>query len=1016
MSKNIKLNSKIWLPVLIILGISTGLMAQNKKKAETLPVHGIVMTQSGQPISGVVISADEGKSQFTTDVDGKFSFNATANSRFLFEHSDYHETLVSLDDLKNMDFNIILSSRETIREKNTMVELPFRTKEKYRIVGNVDIIDAEREYNRDSRTAISSAVEGKVSGSLGGMNLNGLGGAFTVVDGIPMGTGYIMLQEVEQIVVLKDAISRLLYGVETDIPIVLITTKKGKANKKDLQFFAEHGVKQALAYPKFLDAASYMETYNQAFRNDGGTTDYYSNDFIRNTRDGIDQVFYPDNDYYSSSYIKDITNFTHLFGTVSGGNEKTRYLLNLDWTNSPGWYQMRNTMNNDLRLRGRVDFEVTRWLKMNSSILASYTISNGPRLGNYWTKANTRLPNAFPELIPVSRISNLESLGNYSLVDGTYLLGGTSIYQNTMYGDILKNGTQSQVQRYVQSRTGFDLDLSGITRGLSSHGAVGFDFFNEYQQIINNTYSVYEVGTVDEEGNFPVTQIGVDKVTTEQTINSGALGINRSIKWYYTLNYDRTFGPHAISAVGVGYGSFYDENNLAQPPRKIAFGSQASYMFSDKYIVEGALLAQTSMKVKPSKRLGFSKSAAAAWIMSNEGFLKENSLISFLKLRAGYGQFISDVFTSGSYNGYFLNEDIYSQSYVFQYNNGLLSNRQISIDNLDNQIDWERRNELSVGLDVALLKDQLGFEVTWFDSYSFDNVTGMNVLSPSTIGGVTSYANYNANDFQGVNIGLKADKKIGDLSIDLAAYYTTSWVTVKKIAENKYVEPGNVHLSKVNNDARGMWGLTAERLYLASDFDTEGELLPEIPVPAWGKVKPGDIKYQDYNRDGLINDDDQTVIGRNSNNNLIALNIDLKYKQWELFLLPMLSWGGQGYNNSGYYWFQGNSAKYSVVALEAFDENNPNPQATYPRLSLGSSANNYRNSTFWMYRKSYCSLTSAQISYSFMFRNNSVIRQMRLYARGNDLFMLAKDKDVLQLNFGSAPQSRIVSLGVMVTF
>lgn len=1011
-----KINFKILIIFYLVLNVANSSIAQNNKKNDIFTINGVVLNETGLPVVGVTVTMDEGKSQFTTAADGAYSFKASSKSKFLFEHPNYQDRLLSVMDMKNIDYKVNMTIKDNSNGDNVFVNIPYQIKEKNRLVGNIDVIDAQKEYERDTRADIVSAIEGKISGSLGGMNLNGLGSAYTVIDGIPMGLGNINLREVEQIVVLKDAISRLLYGVETDVPVVLITTKKGKVNKKTMQLYAERGLNQALGYPKFLDAASYMETYNKAYRNDGGIADFYSMDAVNKTRDGVDPVLYPNNNYYGSDYIKNTSNYSDIFGTVSGGNEKVQYLLNLNWLNSQGWNKINNTINNKFSVRGRVDFEVTKWLKMNSQILASYNLIDGPNMGNYWTKANSLLPNAFVELIPTSRIANLESLPNYSLVNGQYLLGGTTIYQSTMNGDLLKSGKSSQMQRYVQSIIGFDLDLNRITKGLTAKGAVGFDFYNTYKQIINNSYSIYEFDSINAENKFYVSQIGIDRITTEQSVSADDMSFNRSVKWNYTLNYNRTFGLHSISAVALGYGSFFTQNDLNQSIRKLAFGGQVSYMFSDKYILEGALISQSSMKVKPSEKFGYSKSVGGAWILSNEDFLKANDLISHFKIRASYGQFVSDAFTSGKYLGYFLNEDLYSQSFAYLYNNGLINNRQINIESFNNQVSWEKRNELSLGMDVALLKNKLWFDATYLNSYSFDNLTSMDVLSTSTLGGVSSYANYNATQYQGINLGLKWNEKFGDFQLELGLFYTLSNATIRKIAENKYIEPTNIHLSRVNTDARALWGLSSDRLYLASDFDNTGKLLTEIPIPSWGQVKPGDIKYLDYNNDGIIDDNDVSIVGRNSNNSQISMNIDLKYKQWELFLLPIAQMGGLGYKNTAYYWFKGNSAKYSEVALGAFDENNPNPNADYPRLSLGSGTNNYRNSSFWMYDKSNLQLVSTQLSYNIMFKNNPYIHNLKLYAKGYNLFMIAKDKELLELNFGSAPQSRTLSFGATITF
>jgi TonB-linked SusC/RagA family outer membrane protein len=1009
-----RLHDKL-LVLMLLLNIFV-ISGQSKKEDNKAIVSGVVYASNGVPLSDVTITMDEGKARVVTETDGKFTFNATKSSVFIFEHVNFEDRIISTQQLKRMDYNVVLNEKELGVRKSTLINLPYHQKQRIAVVGDISVIDVQKEYLRDSRGNIASAINGKVSGSLGGMNINGLGNAFTVVDGIPMGVNYTNLRDVEQIVVLKDATSRLLYGVETDIPVVLITTKSGKPYTKELQFMLERGVQQAIAYPKFLNAASYMETYNRAYRNDGATDDFYSFDRIDKTRSSYDPILYPNNDYYSTDYVNSLSNYTNVYGTVSGGNNKTQYLLSFDWINNPGWNSINNNVNNVFNVNGRVDFEVNKWLKMNSQVLAAYNLSSGPNIGDFWMRANTYLPNAYPELIPIDRINNLDAFSNYYEPVAGLLLGGTSIYQNTMRGDLMRSGSYSEMRRYVQSRMGFDIDLSSITKGLKANASVGYDFFNVYKQVIQNEYSIYEIDSIDSNNNFSVNRIGVDKVTTQQSVSNTDMRFNRSVKWNYLLNYNRRFSNHDISAVALGYGSYYTESDLNQAPRKIAFGAQATYMYGEKYMVEAGLLSQSSMKVNPSEKYGNSKSLGLGWIISNEDFLVTNDLISYLKLRGSYGQFVSDAFIAGNYNGYFLNENIYSLRNNFLYHNGKISNRQIQLLSLYNHVGWEKRNELSLGVDFALIKNKLFVDATYTNSYAFDNVTAMNVLTPSIVGGISTYENYNATDYKTYNLGVNYQDKIGDFELGLALYYTRNDAIISKFAENIYTEPTRQHLKRTGTDARGLWGLQSERLYLADDFDSNGSLKDGLPIPAWGKVMPGDIKYIDYNGDGIVNEDDVSILGRNSNNVQISLNIDLKYKQWQLFLLPLAQMGGVGIKSSDYYWFKGNQAKYSEQALHSFDENNPDPNAAYPRLSLGSSQNNYRNSTFWLFDKSYFELMSAQLSYNMYISSIPFVTNIRLFAKGNNLFMIAKDREVLQLNYGSTPQSRVVALGAIVVF
>jgi hypothetical protein len=292
----------------------------------------------------------------------------------------------------------------------------------------------------------------------------------------------------------------------------------------------------------------------------------------------------------------------------------------------------------------------------------------------------------------------------------------------------------------------------------------------------------------------------------------------------------------------------------------------------------------------------------------------------------------------------------------------------------------------------------------------------MDAIKPLVVGNVTAYNNYNATDYHSFNFGVKYKESFADLKLELGLYYTLCNIVIKKYAENAYTDLLQKHLTRIGTDARGIWGLSADRLFMPSDFDNNGKLTEGIPVPAWGDVKPGDIKYKDYNNDGIINENDMSVIGINSNNSQISLNIDLKYKHWQLFLLPIAQLGGQGVKNSNFYWFKGNSAKFSEIALGAFDVNNPDPNADYPRLSLGSGSNNYRNSTYWLYSRSNLQLVTAQLSYNMSFRNSLILSDIKLYVKGSNLYMLAKDKDVLQLNYGVAPQNRVFSIGAMLTF
>lgn len=1003
-------NNKYFFIFLLAL-YSLGIFSQ-KNASDVIKLEGRVLSEKGRPVQGVKIIIDGVEEKSVTDKDGFYKAQATDLSEISFKKDGYIDVSFLYSDLYNRDFFVVL-------EEDVNISLPFRKVNLSKNVGNVVIIDAQKEYEKDSRKEVISVIEDKVPGMFSNLDVFGLGNACVVIDGIPSTLNELELKDIDKIYILKDASSRILYSSESDIPVIYATTLSGKSGKHEFRLNAEQGIDKAISYPKFLNAADYMETYNLAYKNDGRGDYFYDNTQIKNTREGVDPVLYPDNDYYGSEYMRIVRPYTDLFGSVSGGNEKVKYLLRFNWNRLTDFCKINSTIDNRLSLRGKVDFDVTSWMKMNTQILASYGISSGPNIDNtsYYASANTLLPNAYPELIPIDRINNLETLPEYSLIDDKYLLGGTSIYYNTMYGALLRSGEKQDLERYVQQKVGMDLDLGRILNGLTLHGGVSFDFYNFFTQKIENSYAIYEiVGSPDSENKVSVSPIGQDKVTTKQTVDEKLMDGNRSIKWFYNLNYDKEFKKHNISAVFVGMGRFFDKVNDSQQMNKLGVGLQATYSYDKRFIVDLGGLWQSSMKVKTSDRFGFSKSLGAAWIVSNENFLKSNKLIDYLKIRFNYGQIKSDNFALGLYNGYFLNENIYKINGKYIYNQGQSSSDKLLISGVDNDITWEMRKEFSIGVDMSILNNKLSYSLNYVKNIYDNQLVNMDLLAPATIGSFSRFANYNSTDYNIFDFTVRYSDTFGKIQLDLGLNYMYTSGKFNKVAEPEYLDKDMKHLNKVGTDPNSIWGLKSMGLYMPEDFNNDGTLISGLPTPVFGEVKSGDIKYEDYNKDGVVDDNDAVIIGRNNNNNFMSMNFSLTYKNWSFFMLPVLEWGGSGITNSKYYWFRGENAKYSEVVKNSFNELAPDPNAEYPRITLGNGNNNYRSSTYWLYSKTKFNLSSVQLSYTWNKLLKNKIDNLRLYLRCYNIMTLAKDKDIIELNYGMAPQTRSVVLGFDVKF
>lgn len=1013
---------KIYIYMLFsLLIVANSLFVENvsaQKKQERKVITGKVINTDGEPLAGVLVTADEGVSKAISTANGTFELYAYSDEEISLKKIGYEQQVIKKIEFDTAGNIATLDRNEIFTGTSNNVNLPFKTIERKRIAGLVSVISAEAELARDTRYNIGSAIGGKVAGMQGSWNIHGLGNATVVIDGVPRSVTNFNLQEVEQITVLKDPISRMLYGADSDAGVIFITTKKGELNKNKISANLEQGIQTAIAYPKYLNAATYMQKYNEAWRNDGNLSDYYSQELIGNTRGKVDPVLYPDNNYLGEDMVGAFTNFTNFYAEASGGNQRAQYFINLGWKHNEGWIKAAEKDNSDLfSVRGNVAYKVNDWLKMNTDVVAIFDISNRPNCGDFWSQSTTVRPNEITQLLPISRISNFDQLDAPTVIDGQYLLGGSGLYQSNVYADLLRKGTQTTLDRYLQFNTGLDFDLSRVTPGLTAKAFLTFDFTNKFVQLFANQYAVYEPTTFDADGNFNVVKIGEDKVTTQKSVDAANMYFNRNFGLYATINYNRTFfDKHAISAVGVAYATQFTEKSVFQQKRRLNFGVQGNYMFDSKYIVEGGVMVQGSSKLAPENRMGAAPSGALAWIVSNEGFLSDSDIIDYLKIRTGYGLLLNDNWTAGTYNGYFLYEPYYQQGGVFNYYNGTYKNNEMNAPSVRNNITWQKRKEFTAGFEAYMFNERFWIEATYFNSLSYNNLTSVS-NAPATLGDISRYWNYNATRYAGFEVGVKYREQLADFKIETGLNLLYSKGKITQRDEAVYNTPETQHLSSVGKASDSMWGLTSLGLYTAADFDQYGQLSAELPTVSYGSVQEGDIKYLDYNGDGIINDDDRSVIGNSSNRLQVGVTIDLSYKNWQLFVLGTGAYGGKGYTNSNYYWLRGTTAKYSEVALQSYHPvNNPDSNAQYPRLTTTNGNNNYRNSTFWMYDKSQFSLAAVQLGYNLKLKPSSPVSNIAFYLRGSNLLTIAKDKDILQLSVGSTPQSRVFALGIVTTF
>ena len=900
------------------------------------------------------------------------------------------------------------------------VELPFNTTTAGRMTGSVITIDVQEELKRDQSSTIGQIINGKVPGVFYNYNTWGTGNAVVLVDGSRRSNFYINglnPNEVETIVILRDALSKAMYGAQGDMGVILVTTQRGKIGNPKLRIGGEYGASNPRAMPQYLDAADYMEKYKEAQLNDGinPASLRYSQETIDGTRSGENPARYPDNDFYSDLFLKEYTTSANVFADISGGNDKAQYYVNGIWDHSSGWLNTPQGDNtNNLNFRGNLDFIINEYMDMSVSSNASLSFFESPNANNIWATASTELPNNYPLLwdpnIIQDEVIRDQILLDANLVDGQ-VLGGTSSFLSNVYGNFVQNGKRRFMQRDVEFSGKLNLDMRFITKGLSASIFGGMSFYNSIYSSQNPSYAVYQP-VFDSTGVADTVFIhGRDQVANRYNLGNAASSFGRRFSNYGTLNYNRSFGVHDISATALIYTDILTINDEIQKDVLFHSGFSANYMYSDKYIAEVSLMSIGSRKLKEGERMEMAPSFGLGWVLSEEDFMQNNSFIDFLKIRSSYGI---------SKNDNWENTNLYQSTFdrrgaFWTYNRAHWNNLTYYA-TIPNVITLQKRRDFAFGLDATLFNQALNMELEYFNSASLDNITLMESTYPQILGYQDLvYQNYNSDQTQGFNVGISYRFDISsDFSLTAGSNILYISPKITKYEEPVY-EGLDRELLREGTATDAMWAYKSDGLYSEADFNEDGSLVSGLPVPTFGTVYPGDIKYLDQNDDGRIDPNDQRIIGHGLRTQY-SLFLDFKFKNLQFYVLGIGLAGNDDYRSGSYYRGFGD-VKYSEMVNEAYGPGNKDVNAIHPRLSATASSNNNRNSDYWLYENNLFTIPTMQLTYHFSGKNNMpFLQDSRIYVRANNALVFGENKEYSELNVGSAPNTKSFAIGLVASF
>ena len=971
--------------------------------------------------------------------------------------------------MKNIKTNIFLFAMmassltvnaQTVDEGDSLVvkkkvHVAFGEKDAEHLLGGISYVDMEelskKDYTMSSLEDMYALVGGWNGNNLWGMDNDRLDTndngnlPLVIIDGVKRPSNNVLPSEIEQITFLKGAQAVILYGAKGAKGAILITTKRGKVDGLQINVNANTGFHVAKEFPEYLGSAEYMTLYNEARLNDGKDLRYSQMD-IYNHAVGLNPYRYPNVNYYSDDYVRKVYNRSDATVEIQGGGQRAHFYTNINY------YRFEDLINfgpakdnytDRFSVRGNVDLVVNRVVKGYANASATFYNAHKNK-GNFWGEAATMRPN-FPEnaapLLPLSMVDPngskaLSILGkSLNLLDGKFFPGGTKTTQSNAIADCYFGGKTRDVSRQFQFDAGIIYDMNNLVKGLSFKTLFSIDYAANYSLSYNNKYAVFIPTWSNynsQDAIVALTQQGDEIVTGTMTMSDSKY--RQTISWNGHFDYDNIFaGKHHVT--GMLLANMFTTTTSGQYHRyaNANLGLQVGYDFMKRYFAEVSFAGVHSARLPKGNREALSHSFTLGWNMAKEDFMK-GSFVDDLMLSASYSNLNEDmdVYMSDDYdkNHYLYVSEWANDGPGYTWNDASrTTSSTYSKSGVNPSLGFVHRKEFSVNLRGSFFNKLISTDISFFNT----DMTGLIIQNPTTFpsylsGGLNQGTfkptiNNNIQNRKGIDFSITAQKQFGKLYASLGVVGTYLKTNYKKYDE--LVEYDYQHVEGQPLDA--MRGYRCLGFYTANDFNYDVEtgkitgLKSELPRPSiGGTIRPGDLKYEDVNGDGSINDKDQVVIGKWGTYGspfTMGVNLTLKYDNFTLFVVGNGQFGANGMKNNGnsYYYMSGD-AKYSVNARGRWTPETADI-ATHPRLTTDPNQNNAAPSTFWIYSTNRFNLRKVQLTYDFpqeMFKGKWV-KELSVYINGNDLLTIAKERKLLETSIGSAPQTRFYNLGVKVT-
>ncbi len=869
--------------------------------------------QENKPLQGISVQVKGAAQGTVTDANGNYSIEAPSNAVLLFTYAGAttQEVAIGARTVINMQFQL------TGRTLSEVVVVGYGTQRKSDLTGSVGVVKASQLEER-AVASLNQALAGRIagvwvnsnSGRPGGQtnvrirgfsSINTTNNPLYVVDGVilPVGTqnnnsnaiDYINSSDIASVEVLKDASSTAIYGARGANGVILITTKRGTASGPRITYDAGFSVPTiGPNRVKMLDAKEYLEVENLTYDNAkiydpvGWAAGNYSDP--REKRKNLPKLFDANgNPLYNTDWLKEATqnklSQNHQLA-LTGGNPDATYGIFLGYRDDNGL--LLNSYLKRYSARFVMDVKMKDWLKIGGGLSYNNQEENIVDQGTGGLNSVRMITEAFP-FLPVK------------YADGTW--GDNSNYPGAEGGSnpvhIL---TDRKLIMQTQNVLGYGYATIQLTKDLEFKSQLGANIvtrqLNEYNGRSLYGISFDQRGTANSADQRETYWSSENYFTyNKQIADDHRLNAMLGFGWNETNTFTNSSSAQNFSTDYFQYnnlGAGSQQNPSASVRSRFTFNSyfgRVNYSFKNRYLVTFTGRADGASKFGENKKFAFFPSAALAWRVSEEDFLKGSNLISHLKLRTSYGLTGNSEIPSYSALG------TLSSNYAAIINNTRVTG--VGTGRLANSnLEWEKTQQADVGVEVGLLKNRISLEVDLYYRKTTDML--LNAPVPTSTGYVTIAKNVGSMENKGLEIALNTV----NIQTKIINWTTTFNISFNRNKVLELATPADIfgiggpnftnqtNIIRKGESVGSFWGLVRLGVWQESE---RAEAAKYASYRAGKPILPGDIKYLDVNGDHAINDADRMIIGNGNPKAWGSLNNIIRYKSFELTLDLQYSMG-----------------------------------------------------------------------------------------------------------------------------